>query len=141
MVGRIKRFFYDWSIFEYCLLISSVIAVTVVGILFGSDWITVSASIVGIITALLLAKGKVLGQIFGIAIVDYNYHNKGIGKKLFKKLIQVALKKYKITLVNGTTYIGSDKMPYLWYDRIGFKKVDNLFIVAGDPKNILKELK
>lgn len=61
--------FKDWTKFEKILLFTSVILVALVGILFKSDLLTTTCSIVGIITALLLAKGKNLGQIFGLLIV------------------------------------------------------------------------
>jgi len=50
------------------MFVSSIRARTV-GIIFKSDLLTTICSIVGIITALLLAKGKNLGQIFGLLIV------------------------------------------------------------------------
>lgn len=59
----------DWTKLEKTLLIGSVITVSLVGIIFQSDLLTTICSIVGIITALLLAKGKNLGQIFGLLIV------------------------------------------------------------------------
>ena len=64
-----KKYFKDWTKFEKILLIGSVILVSLVGIIFKSDLLTTVCSIVGIITALLLAKGKNLGQIFGLLIV------------------------------------------------------------------------
>ena len=64
-----KNVFKDWTIFEICLLVISPIIVLSVGIVFHSDALTIITSIVGIICALLLAKGFVLGQFFGVAIV------------------------------------------------------------------------
>lgn len=61
--------FKDWTKFEKILLFTSVILVALVGVIFKSDILTPTCSIVGIITALLLAKGKNLGQIFGLLIV------------------------------------------------------------------------
>ena len=59
----------DWTKLEKTLLFGSVLLVSLVGIIFKSDLLTTLCSIVGIITALLLAKGKNLGQIFGLLIV------------------------------------------------------------------------
>ena len=59
----------DWTKFEKILLYGSIFLVTLVGIIFKSDLLTTTCSIVGITTALLLAKGKNLGQIFGLLIV------------------------------------------------------------------------
>lgn len=64
-----RKIFKDWTVFEICLLITSPIIVLTVGIVFHSDALTVITSIIGIFCALLLAKGLVLGQFFGIAIV------------------------------------------------------------------------
>ena len=59
----------DWTKFEKILLFSSIILVSLVGIIFKSEILTTTCSIVGIITALLLAKGKNLGQVVGLLIV------------------------------------------------------------------------
>ena len=64
-----KKIMKDWTMLEKCLLFGSVVLVSIVGILFKSDLLTTICSIVGITTALLLAKGKNLGQIFGLLIV------------------------------------------------------------------------
>lgn len=58
-----------WTIFEKILLLGSILLVSFIGVVFKSDIITVSSSIMGIITALLLAKGKSAGQLFGIILV------------------------------------------------------------------------
>lgn len=64
-----NKIFKDWTKLEKTLLFGSIILVGLVGIIFKSDVLTTICSIVGIITALLLAKGKNLGQIFGLLIV------------------------------------------------------------------------
>lgn len=61
--------FKGWNKFEKILLFTSIILVLLVGIIFKSEVLTTICSIVGIITALLLAKGKNLGQILGLLIV------------------------------------------------------------------------
>ena len=58
----------DWTNFEKVLLFGSIIIVTITGLCFKSDLLTITCSIVGIITVLLLAKGKNLGQVFGLLI-------------------------------------------------------------------------
>ena len=60
--------FKGWTQFEKNLLFSSITLVALVGIIFKADVLTTICSIVGIITALLLAKGKNLGQLFGLLI-------------------------------------------------------------------------
>ena len=61
--------FKGWTKFEKTLLFTSIILVGLVGIIFKAEMLTTICSIVGIITALLLAKGKNLDQIFGLLIV------------------------------------------------------------------------
>ena len=63
------KFLNKWSMFEIILLVSSVLITVMFGIIFKSDILTVVTSLVGILCALLLAKGLVSGQLVGIAIV------------------------------------------------------------------------
>ena len=58
----------DWSKFEKTLLFGNIIVVSTIGIFFKADLLTTACSIIGINTALLLAKGKNLGQLMGILI-------------------------------------------------------------------------
>ena len=90
-----KKLFKDWSILELILLfVGPAIALTV-GIVFKSDILTISAAIVGIICALLLAKGLVLGQFFGIAIVVLysivSYKNGFYGEMMIYILIMLPM--------------------------------------------------
>ena len=81
-----KNIFKNWTLFEIILLTVSPLIVLTVGIIFKSDALTIITSIVGIICALLLAKGLVLGQFFGIAIVVLysivSYKNRYYGEML-----------------------------------------------------------
>ena len=63
------KIFKGWSIFEIVLFISTPLIVLSIGIIFLNDFITIITSIVGIFCALFLAKGLILGQFFGLAIV------------------------------------------------------------------------
>ena len=63
-----KNILKNWTKLENSLLFGSIIIVSLIGIIYKSDLLTMSCSIVGIITALLLAKGKNLGQVFGVLI-------------------------------------------------------------------------
>lgn len=58
----------DWNRLEKVLLFGSVVLVSLVALIFKSDLLTTICSIVGIITAILLAKGKNLWQLFGVLI-------------------------------------------------------------------------
>lgn len=87
--------FKNWTRFEKVLLFASVILVALVGIIFKSEILTTICSIVGIITALLLAKGKNLGQIFGLLIVALysvvSYKNKYYGEVIIYLCIMLPM--------------------------------------------------
>lgn len=85
----------DWTKFEKILLFSSVILVGLVGIIFKAEMLTTFCSFVGIITALLLAKGKNLGQIFGLLIVALysivSFRNKYYGEVIIYLCIMLPM--------------------------------------------------
>ena len=89
------KLFKDWTDFEKVLLFGSIIVVSLVGIFFKSDLLTTSCSIVGIITALLLAKGKNLGQVFGLLITILysivSFKNKYYGEVLIDALLMLPM--------------------------------------------------
>lgn len=74
----------DWSKFEKSLLVISIFLVLVFGIVFKNNLITIGASMIGIICALFLAKGKAIGQFLGIPLVILysitSYRNKFYGE-------------------------------------------------------------
>lgn len=90
-----KNIFKNWTLFEILLLTVSPLVVLTVGIIFKSDALTIITSIVGIICALLLAKGLVLGQFFGIAIVVLysivSYKNRYYGEMLIYLAIMLPM--------------------------------------------------
>ena len=90
-----KKLFKDWSVFEMILLTTSPLIVLLVGIIFKNDVLTIMTSIVGIICALLLAKGLILGQFFGIAIVILysivSYKNGFYGEMLIYLIIMLPM--------------------------------------------------
>ena len=73
--------------------------------------------------------------------VKESHRNQKIASKLLKTLVETAKQKYNITCVNGTTYNGENKMPFSWYRRIGFKKVEDLFLIESNPDEIINKLK
>ena len=73
--------------------------------------------------------------------VKETYRKQGIASQLLKMLVKKAQRKYNIACVNGTTYSGEGKMPFSWYERIGFKKVEDLFLIKGNPNDILIYIK
>lgn len=72
--------------------------------------------------------------------VDKDYRKQKVTKRLLKTLVQQAKQRYNITVVNGTTYDGENKMPYSWYQRIGFTKVGDLFSIEANANELLKNL-
>ena len=72
--------------------------------------------------------------------VKESYINQKIASKLLRTLVETAKQKYNITCVNGTTYNGENKMPFSWYERIGFKKVEDLFLIEGNPNDIIEKI-
>lgn len=85
----------DWTLFEKILLIGSILIVSTTGIIFNSDLLTPICSIVGIITALLLAKGKYMGQVFGLLIVILysivSFKNKFYGEVIIYLVIMLPM--------------------------------------------------
>ncbi len=85
----------DWTKFEKTLLFIGIIVLALAGIIFKSDLLTTTCSIVGITTALLLAKGKHLGQIFGLLIVVLysivSFKNKYYGEVLIYLCIMLPM--------------------------------------------------
>ena len=72
--------------------------------------------------------------------VDEKYRKQKVATKLLKRLVLTAKEKYNITTVNGTTYNSQNEMPYSWYKRIGFSKVNDLYLVEANPDDILKNI-
>ena len=89
------KIFKDWTNFEKVLLFGSILIVGITGIVFKSDLLTVSCSLVGIVTALLLAKGKNLGQVFGLLITILysivSFKNKYYGEVLIYALLMLPM--------------------------------------------------
>jgi len=73
--------------------------------------------------------------------VDKDYRKQKVATRLLKTLVQSAKERYNITVVNGTTYDGENKMPYSWYERIGFTKVGDLFLIEANANELLKNIK
>ena len=60
------KFFKDWNKFEKILLIGSILAILAVGIVFKSDLLTISCSLLLVLRALLIAKWNKLCRFVGI---------------------------------------------------------------------------
>ena len=98
------KLFKDWTNFEKLLLFGSIIIVGIVGIIFKSDLLTILCSIVGIVTALLLAKGKNLGQIFGL-IITILYSIVSFRNKYYGEVLIYALLMFPMYIIGIVTWI------------------------------------
>lgn len=102
--------FKEWTKFEKILLFGSIILVALIGIIFKADVLTTICSIVGIITALLLAKGKNLGQLFGILITILysivSFNNKFYGEVLIYLVLMLPM--YIIGIVSWVKHQNKD---------------------------------
>lgn len=82
----------------------------------------------------------------GIRLVDSEifvakeYQKKCIGKELMKEHLKIAKIKYNATKMEFHTYGDETEFPQLWYNRLGFKKDEELIIMNGNVDVILKSL-
>ena len=101
-----KNILKNWTKLENSLLFGSIIIVSLIGIIYKSDLLTISCSIVGIITALLLAKGKNLGQVFGVLITILysivSFKNKFYGEEFI--YIVLMLPMYIVGIISWTKH-------------------------------------
>ena len=74
-----------------------------------------------------------------LAVVE-EYRKQKIATKLLKTLLSNAKNKYNVSMVNGTTYNGLNGMPYSWYERIGFNKVSDLFLIEANVDDVLEKI-
>lgn len=75
--------------------------------------------------------------------VDENYRQHGIAKALMLKLVETAKEKYNITNVMGEPYLDKNTpwIPFDWYKKIGFSKIEDLFLMEGETDKIISKLK
>ena len=94
----------DWTKIEKYLLLLSIILVSLVGIIFEAKLTTTISSIVGIVTALLLAKGKNLGQVFGV-ISAFLYSFVSFKSKFYGEVIIYMCIKLPMYIIGILTWI------------------------------------
>ena len=96
--------------------------------------------------------GKVVGGVWGRIVpwrgglhlkdadmaVSPEYRKQGISKILLSKIISEALEKYNIVEVSGVAH-GGKEFPMSYYEKIGLKKTNWVFIY-GDPHEMLEKL-
>lgn len=66
--------------------------------------------------------------------VDPNYRKGGTAIKLISKVFEIAIKKYNAIKVEGTTYEDEGGAPFKIYKKLGFKKIQELFLIECDAK-------
>lgn len=76
----------------------------------------------------------------GEVFVCKEYQQKGIAKKLFKKLFEYAIEKYDANTLEAHTYEDENGFPYCWYERLGFETIDGWKIINGNIKEIVNKL-
>ena len=72
--------------------------------------------------------------------VNPSYQKLGVGKKLCIKMYETALDKYKISIVEASTF-KNKAFPLSWHKKVGFQESKDLILIDGNPKEILKNLK
>lgn len=68
--------------------------------------------------------------------VDPNYRKSGTAIKLISKVFETAINRYNISKVEGTTYEDENGAPFKIYKKIGFKKVNDLFLIECDANKL-----
>lgn len=64
--------------------------------------------------------------------VHPDFRKGGTALKLISKVFETAIKRYNVTKIEGATYEDEKGMPFKIYKRLGFKKIDDLFLIEGD---------
>ena len=95
---------------------------------------------VGIIMTLLKPWWDGMHLEDGEVFVIKEYQKREIAKKLFKTLFEYAIDKYDATTLEAHTYEDENGFPYNWYKRIGFETINDLKIISGNIKEIVKKL-
>ncbi|MBQ7141372.1 MAG: GNAT family N-acetyltransferase [Bacilli bacterium] len=72
--------------------------------------------------------------------VSEEYQGKHIAKNLMLVHLKEAKIKYNVNVIEFHTYGEEDEFPQNWYNRIGFKKDDELIIMSANVEKVLNEL-
>ena len=76
----------------------------------------------------------------GEVFVSTKYQGRHIAKELFKTHLKEAYNKYKANVMEFHTYGDETEFPQNWYTRIGCKKDNELIIMNGDIKEIIRKI-
>jgi len=72
--------------------------------------------------------------------VSQNCQKKHVGKSLMIAHLSEAKIKYNVNMIEFHTYGDEDEFPQNWYNRIGFKKDEELIIMSANVENVLNKL-
>lgn len=72
--------------------------------------------------------------------VSSKCQKKHIGKSLMLEHLKAAKVKYNVSVIEFHTYGDEDEFPQNWYNRIGFKKDEELIIMNADVEDVLNKL-
>ncbi len=72
--------------------------------------------------------------------VSNKCQKKNIGKNLMLTHLKEAKVKYNVSMIEFHTYGNENEFPQNWYNRIGFKKDEELIIMHADVDNVLNNL-
>ena len=72
--------------------------------------------------------------------VSKEYQNRHIAKNLMLEHLKQAKIKYNVNVIEFHTYGDEDEFPQNLYNRIGFKKDEELIIMSASVENVLNEL-
>ncbi len=95
-----------------------------------------------------LKDKKIVGCIIGVVepssdgeilmlkdmFVSSSCQNQSIGSKLLYRLIQEAQVKYKVQQVVASTYENKDGYPFKWYEKLGFTRSTDDFLITREIK-------
>lgn len=72
--------------------------------------------------------------------VSSKYQGKHIAKDLFVSHLKKAKELYDVKIMEFHTYGDEEEFPQCWYNRIGFKKDNELIIMNGSVDDVLDKL-
>ena len=126
------KLFKEWTKFEKTLSFGSIFIIILVGIVFKSDILTTSCSVVGVITAFLHAKGKNLGQVFGLLITALysvvSFKNKYFGEVLI--YLTIMLPMYIIGIISWARHKNIETNS-VEINRVKKKELGIIIILSG----------
>lgn len=91
---------HNWSLFEKILCLSSTVILLATGLIFQSSWPVFIASLAGVWTTFLIAKGKVSGQVIGLVTISLyiftSWQQQYYGEVLIYALVMLPLRLWSI---------------------------------------------